>query len=264
MYTMRNKICRLFVAAALCGAALLVSCSDGSTPKPKTAAVPTDTLLLPLAGDSTIYGLACDGSNDTLLIILNIDSIGHTGSDDPDTFFILNATKHHRVYGRTRIGDHVAVVRSATRPDEADIVIVTEDLMQPWRFLQFPQLKERVGMTGREQMNEMPDSIRQQLATPREVGYTLKADRTVSISGVYRLQTTIDDDPIVYPEMKHYHYWHLLNGEIVLTETRFDSTGTARVTSRDTASLVLLRPDSLVLRFADGLKSFYCKMPEDE
>ena len=47
-----------------------------------------------MPGDSTVYGLACDGCNDTILVFLP-----RTGGD-PDTFNILGASKQHQVFGR--------------------------------------------------------------------------------------------------------------------------------------------------------------------
>ena len=50
-----------------------------------------------LPGDSALYGLACDGCTDSVLVFLP-----YSGGD-PDTFDIINAFQQHHVYGRPRI-----------------------------------------------------------------------------------------------------------------------------------------------------------------
>ena len=50
-------------------------------------------------GDSTRYGLACDGSTDSILVFLPY------GATRLDTFDIINAFQNHQIYGRPYIGD---------------------------------------------------------------------------------------------------------------------------------------------------------------
>ena len=57
--------------------------------------------------------------------------------------------------------------------------------------------------------------------------------------------------PVDYPALKRYTQWHLYNGRLVLVP---DS---ARSEAPDTATIVLLRRDSLVLRFNDHEQAYY-------
>ena len=68
------------------------STKQESMPAKAEAASEADAELR-LEGDSTIYGLACDGCNDTILILLS------RIEDDPDTFNILDASRSHHVFG---------------------------------------------------------------------------------------------------------------------------------------------------------------------
>ena len=78
--------------------------------------------------------------------------------------------------------------------------------------------------------------------------------------GLVRQGNTTDDrSPVEYPVLKRYHEWRLLNGRLILNETRRDSLGEQQLVSSDTAEFVRLRLDSLVLRFNDGEHSYYRK-----
>ena len=52
-----------------------------------------------MPGDSTLYGLACEGSTDSVLVVLP-----YRGGD-PDTLNIVRAFEEHRMQGRPRVGD---------------------------------------------------------------------------------------------------------------------------------------------------------------
>ena len=81
----------------------------GGKQETATTADGIDSTLTAVVGDSTIYGLACDGCTDTILVFMELSRI----DADPDTFNVLEATRSHRVYGHLNVGDNVAVVRSA-------------------------------------------------------------------------------------------------------------------------------------------------------
>jgi hypothetical protein len=50
-------------------------------------------------GDSTVYGLACDGTNDSVIVFLP------NSGGDPITYDIVGAMQNHRVIGKPQIGD---------------------------------------------------------------------------------------------------------------------------------------------------------------
>ena len=55
-------------------------------------------------GDKMVYGLACEGCTDSVIVFLP------NSGGDPVTFDILDAMRNHKVYGRPKIGDTVALL----------------------------------------------------------------------------------------------------------------------------------------------------------
>lgn len=256
---MKQSIFFLFLAAAL-------TWSCGSKPQ-ETTDNEADTDPMVLEGDSTVYGLACDGCTDTILVFLPADNI----AADPDTFNILQATRRHRVFGRIKIGDNIAVVRNSKDSTVADFVINMERLGNSWAFQVMPTLHVRADMVGKTEkqiLENLPDSIKELLNTPREYILQIKRDHTAFVRGLTQMNTE-EDDAVDYPVVKHYGLWHLFNGKLLLTETTIDTLGILRVLDTDTADFVLLDKDTLVLRFPSTdnrqkgeLRHFYPKTDE--
>lgn len=210
-------------------------------------------------GDSTIYGLACDGCTDTILVFLrNIDA-------DPDTLNILEATRRHRIFGRPGIGDKVAVVRNSADSTIADIVINMETLRGSWFYQVMPTPRPRPDLgdlSTAELLRQMPDSLRDSLMVPREYGMLIRGEGGVSHAGKYYTHDNDDDSPVEYPKRKNYRQWFLYNGKLVLTETERDSLGQEQPVSSDTATFLELTADTLVLRFNTGVQGYYSKEEE--
>ena len=223
------------------------------TPKPQVA-----------ANDTTIYGLVCDGSNDTILIFLHDPYNGA----NPDTVNILEASKLRRVFGTLRIGDKLALLLDTADATKASLVIITEDLLGQWCYKVKPTLRRKAGMEGYSTSHavaQLPDSIRQLLEEEREYGFTLKIDSLVMPIGQRaRAQTTDEESPIEYPAPKRYRQWYIQNGRLLLAEMSPDSLGNLIPTATDTAEIVVLTPDSLVLRFPDGEQGYYRKAETEE
>lgn len=232
---------------------MMFSCGSKQNPSTSTLIVAQQEI----AGDSTLYGLACDGCTDTILVILRDIKA------DPDTLNILNATRNHRIFGTLSIGDKVAVVLNRKDSAVADLVIDMESLRGKWCYEVMPTLRKRADMTeqvARQQFDELPDSLRDLLMMPREYGFHILGERNIKPVGrSIRTQTDDEESPVEYPVMKQYRDWHLYNGRLVLSETSSDSLGQQHITSNDTAKLVMLTPDTLVLRFADGTRGYYNK-----
>ena len=83
-------------------ALLLMACGQKQPPKDRQEGAIVAYHNEP--GDSTIYGLSCDGSTDSVLILLPYSG------EDPDTFYIFQARQNHQVFGRPHIGDELAVI----------------------------------------------------------------------------------------------------------------------------------------------------------
>lgn len=235
-----KKACILLAVAALMAAA----CGQKPLPKEKFDTIST---YHNEPGDTSLYGLACDGTTDSLLVFLP-----YTGGD-PDTFDIFDALADHRVLGRPLIGDKLAVVlrtdtdsvASSIYP-VAELVVNINRLYGQWNYMVTPTLK-----TLRQPARPLPDSIRQRFLAPREYGLRLKSDGLAYTTGMPRQQTSDERSPVVYPPAKRYNGWKLYNGHLILT------TDSASHQQPDTATIVLMRRDSLVLRFADHEQAYY-------
>ena len=210
-------------------------------------------IALQLEGDSTIYGLACEGSNDSILVILtSVDS-------DPDTIDILNARINRRVFGRPDIGDLVAISMDAGRKSVADIVINIDRLKGEWCYQVMPRLRHRAGAADSaiQLPPDFPDSLRKKWFQPREYGFELRRDNTVRPIGIQRNEAERQPGPVEYPTLKRYRQWHVFNGHLLFCETRRDTLGHQQVISTDTADIVFMRRDTLLLRFADHEQGYY-------
>jgi len=244
-------------------AILLFAC--GNKHNKMTEAPDSDAISLQknVPGDSAIYGLACDGCTDSVLVFLP-----YSGGD-PDTFDIITARQEHRIYGLLHIGDELAVILNPEDHEEALMVVNMEQLKGTWCYMVEPTLRSPDNMPKRMQrrmMERIPDSVKRQMMTPREYSLRLKRDNTVMArGGVYRQTTTDDMSPVVYPDVKRYTEWHLYNGKLILkadTIAGFSKEG--EVPTVDTVAIQFLFGDSLVLRFPDHEQSYYRKIDTEE
>ena len=202
-----------------------------------------------MPGDSARYGLACDGCTDSVLVFLP-----YSGGD-PDTFDIINARQEHRVFGRPHIGDALAVIVNPENRNEALCIINMGTLEGEWCYMVKPTLHTIDG-----KMPPIPDSILKKIMVPVEYSLKLKADNTAQMTGYHR-NTSRNQSPAVYPDIHRYTEWRLFNGRLILhadTISGFTQEGEAPVT--DTADIVVLRRDTLVLRFNGKEQSYYRKL----
>ena len=208
-----------------------------------------------LPGDSAVYGLACDGSTDSILVYLPFSG------GDPDTIDILNARINRRVFGRPEIGDEVAVILNDSNKTVAEMVINIERLKGQWCYMVQPRLRHMAGMPvdSSRMMKTLPDSLREKWFQPREYGFELLSEHLARPVGLQRPDSRIDNGPMEYPELKRYRQWNILNGHLLLSETSRDTLDNQHIISTDTADIVLLRRDSLQLRFSDHEQSYYRK-----
>lgn len=195
-------------------------------------------------GDSTLYGLACDGCTDSVLVLLPYKS------HELDTFDIIDAFQEHRIYGRPQIGDDLAVVVNPDSISQALMVVNLSKLKEQWCYLVTPTLNPP---RSDRPVRPIPDSIRKRIMAPREYGIRLKNGGIVMSSGTYRQQSTDAMSPVKYPPVKRYTEWKFFNGRLILIPD------TASHQEPDTAVIQLLRSDSLVLRFRDHEQGYYRK-----
>lgn len=216
--------------------AAFMVCACADTKKAPETAVPFHYDTLP--GDSTLYGLAGDGTTDSILIMLPYSCEGL------DTFDIIEAREQRRIMGRPHIGDELAVILRNDSTQQAALVVNVSTLQQKWCYMAQPVLRH-------QPPRPLPDSVMRELMTPRE--YTLRLMRggtAFTMGGRHSSSDTMS--PVEYPQQKRYTGWRLFNGRLLLTVT--DSTSQQ---APDTADIVLLRRDSLVLRFSDHEQAYY-------
>lgn len=215
-------------------------------------------------GDSTIYGLACDGCTDSILILLP-----YTGGD-PDTFDIINAHETHQIYGRLRIGDDLAVVLNPEDKNEALMIINLERLKGQWCYMVTPTLKRIDKMPPKMQrrmLERIPDSVKERLMQPREYGFRIKQGHAVQAIGSVRRGASTDNmSPVEYPRQRRYREWKIYNGKLILKtdSIRLPNTTKRGAPEYDTAVIKQLRRDTLVLQFKDHEQTYYRKKESQE
>jgi hypothetical protein len=237
----------------LAATAMLLGACHSGTQTEKNSTVYNETVTL--EGDSTVYGLACDGCTDSILVYLPFSG------GDPDTIDILNARVQRKVFGRPEVGDEVAFVLNASNKKVADLVINIDRLKGSWCYQVMPKLRRRLGASADSVVQlppDFPDSLRKKWFQPREYGLELQRDNIVRPIGT-QTRGKEQQGPVEYPEMKRYREWHIYNGHLLLMETRRDTTGARKTISTDTADIVVMRHDSLLLRFADHEQGYYRK-----
>ncbi len=195
--------------------ALTIACSGKKGPnefldKPQDSLAFVDTI--------TIYGLACEGCSDSAVWLLPTDV------SDPIRFDIVNARRHHKVFGHFKTGDYIAVVPNAEDPTVADIAIDVDQLKGTWCYHVLPTLRRGANLPERVQkmiLDSMPDTIKRPYYVPMEYGIVIKRNDLASPVNLLSMSSASEDEedanPFVYPTEDHYVAWHLMNGQLILT-----------------------------------------------
>ena len=267
----RKRHCRRRTGAGMalllivCATLVMTACNgSNSQTKGKAEHVQPNGQAFELKGDSTLYGLACEGSNDTVLVFLPDDG------SDPVSYDILQARMEHRVKGRIKTGDNLALLLSNDSLQQVVSLIDLDVLKGAWAYQVMPQLKERLKnmpqpANGLSQARR--DSMLKRFMVPREYGMRLLRDNTVERIGGRNRQQQNENSPVEYPRQPRYTEWHLWNGKLILTAGNIDipeiNERYKREVTNDTAEIVLLRKDSLQLRFGEELRCYYRKKQTD-
>ena len=236
----------LFVAATV-----LIGCS-GNKPEEGMEDMVEDELVI--KNDSMIYGLACDGSSDSVVVLWPFNG-------DPVTFSCIDAKHAGKVMGRPEIGDWVGVMVDPSDTTEATLVVNLDELKGTWTYPVMPVFKDLQHMSKRMQrrfMAQMDDSIKQSFMIPRQYGFVLKRSRqAMAVGRIMRNNTLEDDSPVSYPEVKNYKRWYVANGKLLLVSGDLGMPGDAKTKRRpdvvDTLTFEKLQGDSLVLS-QNGIK----------
>ena len=245
-----QALCLLALAAAIAG-------SCGRNPEKTDAeegVVEPDGDELEIKGDSMVYGLNCDGTSDSVVVIWPF-----TG--DPITLNIIDAKEARRIIGKPEIGDWIGVMIDPEDSTSATMLVNLDELKGTWTYPVMPVMKELQNMSRRAQrrmMAHVDDSIKENFLIPREYGFTLKRSHVAEAVGRIRRSNSLEDDsPVVYPEVKNYKKWHMLNGRLVLVSGMHSLPGMKKDPKMkdqvDTFDIESMSADSLVL-FQHGIR----------
>ena len=130
-------------------------------------------------------------------------------------------------------------------------------LIGEWCYIVEPTLRTIDGKTP-----PLPDSIKKKILIPVEYSLKLKTDNSASMMG-HMKRNGNTRSLAVYPDVHRYSEWRLFNGRLILhadTIAGFTKEGEEPVT--DTADIVMLLRDSLILRIGDKEQSYYRKKGE--
>lgn len=252
---MSHKLVFIF-CLILSSLASLVSCN---TKEVKDAEKPAYTIRL--QGDNAVYGLACDGCNDTVIVVLPEDN------SDPVTFNIMEAKRRKRIMGKIQIGDRLCIVLNKKNKKKADVVVDIDKLAGIWCYIVMPKMRDAEQLSAKAQarmMNNMSDSLKETYLIPREYGFYLKHDWiATSVGYVDDNNALAQESPVVYPPLGYFTAWHLWNGMLVITRGTPSSKSNGQINVKslqnDTCSIDYLNGDSLVLS-SDGIsRSYYRK-----
>lgn len=241
--------------------ALMAACVQKETEKPLPDPTSEGKLNREqlLEGDSTIYGLACEGCNDSVVILLPGDG------SDPVTYNIIDAHRHNRVMGRLKVGDWIGLMRNPTDSTVADFVLNLDELKGTWCYVVMPKWRDATNMTPQAQAileESMPDSVKKEFFVPREYGFSLKRQWTAQSVGYVRKSPLEDQSPVVYPRLLYFTEWHILNCRLVMTSREYQKKDDSEEMElagyrNDTCDVVFLSGDSLVLSSDGESRGYY-------
>ena len=251
------------ILAALVATVLLAACATDK--KDSAATTVSNGEEWRLDGDRTVYGLACEGCNDSTLVLLPTDG------SDPIRYSIIEATKLGRVLGKAKIGDQIGVVPNEQDSLKGDIVVDIDQLKGIWCYIVMPKLRAHEDASERQQarlVEAMEDSLRELYYIPREYGFAMKRDWVAQSVGYVRETSLEEESPVVYPQLGYFTEWHLWNGDLVVTSgtptINEDKTSSVIDLVCDTCRIDYLQGDSLVLSSGGVSRSYYRKSSMDE
>lgn len=248
---------RLFAVAVMI---MLVACNSDEKP-PKIEDLPEAESAYKAVNDSTVYGLACEGCTDSVLVLLP------ENCSDPVSYDIVMARRMNRVHGMPEIGDKVAILINPKNKREALAVVDLDNLKGAWVYDAMPTLRQSVlqaqeeASITREEKAEIDSAVRAQMK-PHECGFNLKKDFAAMPIGRYWQRSSLEKEaPVEQPQVKRYTEWHIYNGKLILTETSsiFTKEGELKgdKAKNDTADILMLSRDTLVLKFKDNIQGYH-------
>ena len=139
-------------------------------------------------GDNTLYGLACDGTNDSTLVFLP------NSGGDPVSYDIIDATRNHQIFGSLAIGDWVGMMVDPHDKRKANLVVDLDELKGTWTFQVIPKASP-VGLIVKE--NSLDDNS--PVAYPKVTVYT---SWHIINGRLYLYKDTVDEQGKRIPQSK--------------------------------------------------------------
>ena len=242
---------KIIMIAMLATTMLATSCKNRQPAGDKSAI----DVSMKLPGDQMIYGLACDGCSDSVVVFLPNEG------GDPVTYNIVGAMRKKQVFGHPEIGDWVALMINPENKREATMVIDLDQLKGTWTYQVFPTLKESAVRSERQIQSELTDSMRARLFIPREYGFTLKRQhQAASVGAVYKGNSLSDESLVEYPPVKRYTEWNTFNGKLLLRRDTLDAHRQRIPDNKvksDTAEFIFMLEDTLALRINGEIIGFH-------
>uniref|UniRef100_A0AB33JJT7 Lipoprotein n=5 Tax=unclassified Prevotella TaxID=2638335 RepID=A0AB33JJT7_9BACT len=208
--------------------------------------------------DKAVYGLACEGCTDSVVVLLPPDG------SDPVTYNIINAHRNNQIYGKVKIGDWITVVLDDNNKKVATSVVDLDDLRGIWCYVVMPQMRDYDKMSKHLQqtmMRDMPDSVKATYLIPREYGFWLRRNWVAQSVGYVGEKSSLEDEsPVVYPQLGYFTGWRMWNGKLVVARLAYpygtvnEKKGDSLI--YDTCNIDYLKDDSLVLS-SDGISRGY-------
>ena len=258
------KIKYLFFAT-FAGILTMVSCGKKNEP---VANIGTQIdVSKQIVGDSMIYGLACEGTSDSNIVVYPFNG------GDPIKYSCIDAHKRHRIIGHPEIGDRVGLVLDKEDTTVATMVVNLDQLKGTWTYTVMPTFKDFKHLSKRMQkkmestlIEQMPDSERALYMVPREYGFSLKRSHNAEPVGRIRHNVGVDEDsPVEYPEVKHYAQWFSWNGRLILVSGRREPQVEGNQKPKpqkvtfDTLDYVMMTNDTLVLMHNGVIQGYHRK-----
>ncbi len=256
---------KLLFFATFAGILTMVSC--GKKNEPATNIGEQVDVSAQIVGDSMIYGLACEGTSDSNIVVYPFSG------GDPIKYSCIDAHKNHRIIGHPEIGDWVGLVLDKEDTTIATTVVNLDQLKGTWTYTVMPTFKDFKHMSKRMQkkmesrmMEQMPDSEKALYMVPREYGFSLKRSHNAEAVGRVRQSASVDEDsPVEYPAVKHYVQWFSWNGRLILVSAKrhphMDGRKPAPTEKPtfDTLDYVMLTNDTLVLSHNGEIQGYHRK-----
>ena len=219
-----------------------------------------------IVNDSMIYGLACEGTNDSVVVIYPLSG------EDPVTYSCIDAYKAKHIIGKPEIGDWIGIMIDKNDSTAASMIINLDLLKGTWTYPVMPTFKDFKNLSEKmrkrmeaKAIKELPDSEKALYLIPREYGFSLKRNHIAqSVGMVYSGNGMNDDSPVEYPEVKLYEQWFSWNGRLILVSAKMlspDAMGKKHKQEIvfDTLDFVSLSGDSLILTYKNNRIGFHRK-----